>query len=143
VRFRRTTPPREVSLEEEGWRALLSPEQFRVLRRKATEAAFSGTNVHPDPHLKGTFRCAGCGADLFDASSQFDSGTGWPSFSTAADGAVERRRDLRMGIPRTEVLCRRCGGHLGHVFGDGPGPDGERYCINSLSLTPPSATDPG
>lgn len=137
MRFRRETPAREVTKSEGEWRSHLTAEQYRVLRKKGTERPFSGTNVHPDPNLVGRFRCAGCGAELFDASTQFDSGTGWPSFSDADQHAVERRRDLSMGIPRTEVVCRRCGGHLGHVFPDGPRPAGQRYCINSCSLAPP------
>jgi peptide-methionine (R)-S-oxide reductase len=140
MRFRRRREEREVSMSEEAWRSQLSPEQFRVLRKKGTERPFSGSHVHPEPGLDGAFRCAGCGADLFSAASQFDSGTGWPSFSDADDAAVERRVDFAMGIPRTEVVCRRCGGHLGHVFSDGPGPTGQRYCINSCSLTPPDSS---
>lgn len=138
MRFRRKVNRREVSKTDEEWRSLLTDEQYRVLRKRGTEAPFSGANVHPDPAVKGAFACAACGADLFDAEAQFDSGTGWPSFSDANDDSVERRRDLTMVVPRTEVLCRRCGGHLGHVFADRSRPTGQRYCINSSALTPPS-----
>ena len=125
--------PREVEKSDEEWQSQLGPEAYRVLRHQATERAWSGRYV--DHHGDGTFRCAGCGAVLFDSSSKFDSGTGWPSFTEPAVAeAVELRRDISHGMMRTEVVCRRCGGHLGHVFDDGPGPTGERYCMNSLSL---------
>ena len=139
MRLRRKVDEREVSKTDDEWRSLLTDEQFRVLRKKGTEAPFSGGNVHPDPELKGAFQCAGCGAELFDAVTQFDSGTGWPSFFDVNGGSVELRRDLSMVIPRTEVVCRRCGGHLGHVFSDGPPPTSRRYCINSSALTSPGA----
>ena len=122
---------------DQEWRALPTDEQFRILRRGGTEAPFTGMNVHPDATLVGAYECADCGAELFDARTQFDSGTGWPSFSDANKATVERRRDLSMIIPRAEVLCRRCGGHLGHVFADGPRPTGQRYCINAAALNPP------
>jgi peptide-methionine (R)-S-oxide reductase len=124
---------REVEKTDEEWREQLSPEQFDVLRRAGTERAFSGK--YWDCHDDGTYRCAACGAELFDAGSKFESGTGWPSFTEpmVAD-AVELKRDVSHGMIRTEVVCRRCGSHLGHVFDDGPGPSGQRYCMNSLSL---------
>lgn len=125
--------PREVAKTDEEWRRQLSAEQYRVLRRKGTERPFSGTNVHPSSQQR-TFLCAGCGANLFSAESQFDSGTGWPSFADALEGSVELHRDFSLGLPRTEARCRRCGGHLGHLFGDGPRPGGMRYCINSAAL---------
>ena len=117
---------------DEAWRERLTPEQYHVLREGGTERAFSGRywNVHGD----GAYHCAGCGALLFDSSTKFDSGTGWPSFTEpAVAGAVELRDDDSFFMRRTEVVCRRCGGHLGHVFDDGP--DGlPRYCMNSASL---------
>jgi len=124
---------RAVTKSEEAWRAELSPEQFDVLRRGGTEQAFSGK--YWDCHDDGVYRCAACGAELFDAGTKFESGTGWPSFTEAmvAD-AVELRSDRSHGMTRTEVVCRKCGGHLGHVFDDGPGPAGQRFCINSCSL---------
>jgi peptide-methionine (R)-S-oxide reductase len=129
---RRDDGSREVTRSQAEWEAHLTAVQFRVLRRHGTEAPFSGPPVQPD--AEGMYCCAGCGAALFQADTKFDSGTGWPSFSDAEAENVELRRDLRMGIPRTEVRCRRCGGHLGHVFGDGPTPTGKRYCINACAL---------
>jgi peptide-methionine (R)-S-oxide reductase len=115
------------------WREKLTPEQYQVLRRKGTERPFTGRYVHTK--ADGIYRCAGCGAELFDASTKFDSGTGWPSFwEPAVAENVILERDLSHGMIRTEVLCRACGGHLGHVFDDGPQPTGLRYCINSCSL---------
>jgi len=125
--------PHEVEKPDEVWSAELTPEQYQVLRKAGTERAFSGQ--YWDCHDDGMYRCAGCGAELFDASTKFESGTGWPSFSEPVVAeAVELKRDLSHGMARTEVECRRCGGHLGHVFDDGPGPAGQRFCINSLSL---------
>ncbi len=124
----------EVKKTDEQWRQELSDDRYRVLRQAGTERAFTG--AYWDNHRDGVYRCGGCGAELFTSATKFDSGTGWPSFYEPADGeAVETSRDWKMLIPRTEVHCRRCGGHLGHVFNDGPRPTGKRYCINSCSLT--------
>ena len=124
---------REVDLSEQQWRERLSPAQFEVLRRSATEPAWSGELLHVDAN--GVFHCAGCGAELFSTDSKFESGTGWPSFDRAMkDGTVEEHRDRTFGMARTEIVCARCGGHLGHVFPDGPTETGQRYCVNSLSL---------
>jgi peptide-methionine (R)-S-oxide reductase len=124
---------REITKTEDEWRAELTPAQYDVLRRAGTEPAFAGEFW--DCHDDGMYTCAACGAELFDASTKFDSGTGWPSFTEPVVAeAVELRRDMSHGMMRTEVVCRRCGGHLGHVFDDGPGPTGQRWCINSCSL---------
>ena len=124
---------REVEKTDEQWREELSPEQYQVLRHAGTERAFTGK--YWDCHDDGVYRCAACGAELFDASTKFESGTGWPSFTEPMVAeAVETVVDRSHGMVRTEVLCRRCGGHLGHVFEDGPGPNGLRYCMNSCSL---------
>ncbi len=115
------------------WRQELSDEQYRILRQKGTEAPFSGEFDHSfEP---GTYRCAGCGTELFDSDAKYDSGCGWPAFSAPAGGdAIDEEVDASHGMVRTEVMCASCGGHLGHVFPDGPHPTGLRYCINSAAL---------
>jgi peptide-methionine (R)-S-oxide reductase len=123
----------EVEKPESEWRAELTPEQYHVLREAGTERAFTGKywNVHDD----GTYKCAACGAPLFSSDTKFESGTGWPSFTEPmVVDAVELIEDRSHGMARTEVRCRRCGSHLGHVFPDGPGSGGQRFCMNSLSL---------
>jgi len=125
--------PFEVDMTEEAWRARLTPEQFAVLRQAATERPFTSPLL--DEHRAGDFVCAGCDLPLFSSETKFESGTGWPSFWQPLEGAVGEERDTSHGMVRTEVHCRRCGGHLGHVFEDGPKPTGLRYCINGLALT--------
>jgi len=123
----------KIQKSEDEWKELLTSEEFVVLRKKGTEPPFTGKYVH---HIKqGTYVCAGCGNTLFSSETKFDSGTGWPSFSAPVSAhAVESKPDRSLGVKRTEVLCARCGGHLGHVFDDGPAPTGLRYCMNSVSL---------
>ena len=122
-----------IDLTEAEWRAKLTPEQFHILREQGTERAFTGKYAkHKE---KGTYKCAGCGLELFASSTKFESGTGWPSYTQPiAPDAIESDVDNKFGMTRTEVHCARCGGHLGHVFPDGPAPTGLRYCINSASL---------
>jgi len=119
-------------LNEEEWKQRLTPAQFKVLRQKGTEAPFSGELLHIEDN--GQFKCAGCGNVIFDSSSKFDSGTGWPSFTEARIGSVIIQKDESHGMIRNEVLCAQCGGHLGHVFDDGPLPSGKRFCINCVAL---------
>ena len=124
----------KVQRTEQEWRAELTPEQYHVLREKGTERAFTGRyHATKEP---GVYRCAGCGAELFRSDTKFESGTGWPSFyEPASTDAVETERDWSLLVPRTEVLCASCGGHLGHVFPDGPPPTGLRYCLNGTAMT--------
>jgi peptide-methionine (R)-S-oxide reductase len=124
---------REMQMTDEQWKAKLTPEQYEVLRHAATERPFTGEYV--DVKADGTYRCAGCGAELFSSDTKFESGSGWPSFYEPANTAnVELHEDRSHGMIRTEVSCKRCGGHLGHVFPDGPEPTGQRFCINSCAL---------
>ena len=123
----------EVSHTDDEWHALLSDDQFQVLRREATERPYS--SPLNEEHRSGTFACAGCRLPLFSSTTKFDSHTGWPSFWTTLDNATAIRTDTSFGVLRKEVHCRRCGGHLGHVFTDGPKPTGLRYCMNGLAMS--------
>jgi len=126
--------PEKVVRSDAEWRQVLTEQQYNVLRQKGTERAFTGALTQN--HATGDYHCSGCGALLFQSGAKFDSGCGWPSFMLPAEsGAVEEREDISFGMRRVEVTCARCGGHLGHVFPDGPKPTGLRYCINSASLT--------
>lgn len=116
---------------DKEWKAKLTPEQYRILREKGTELAGTGKLLHNQE--KGAYTCAACGAELFTSDAKFDSGTGWPSFDSATEN-VGKRSDISHGMQRVEVYCTRCGGHLGHLFDDGPTKTGKRYCINSLAL---------
>jgi peptide-methionine (R)-S-oxide reductase len=134
--FKRDDTPTEtfpVTRTDAEWRASLSPEAFRVLRQHGTERP--GTSPLNAEKRPGTFACAGCGTPMFDAATKFESGTGWPSFFAPIDGAVAEKTDRSFFMTRTEVHCAQCGGHLGHVFPDGPAPTGLRYCMNGVSLS--------
>jgi len=123
----------KIDKTEKEWRETLNPEQFHVCREKGTERAFTG--AYWDTKTPGVYRCAACGEALFSSQEKYDSGSGWPSFwQPLVDGVVETETDQSLGMARTEVHCRRCGSHLGHVFPDGPRPTGQRFCVNSLSL---------
>jgi peptide-methionine (R)-S-oxide reductase len=128
------TETRKVNKTDEEWKEQLSPEEYEVTRRGGTERPFTGR--YWDNHEDGMYRCVACGEELFSSDTKFDSGTGWPSFTEPANlEHVELRSDDSMGMRRTEVVCKNCGSHLGHVFDDGPGPGGQRYCINGCALT--------
>jgi len=122
----------EITKSDAEWRRILTPAQYATLRHEVTEPPFS--SPLDKEKRRGTFACAGCGLDLYSSATKFDSQTGWPSFWTPLENAVGTRRDLSLGMPRTEVHCRRCGGHLGHVFNDGPKPTGLRYCMNGTAM---------
>lgn len=125
-------PKKPMPETEEEWKKVLSPEQYQILREKGTEAPFSGKYLKES--RDGVYKCAACGNALFSSDTKFDSGTGWPSFDEALPGAVKFERDDKYAMNRTEVLCARCGSHLGHIFDDGPTSTGKRYCMNSVCL---------
>lgn len=127
----------EIAKSEAEWRSTLTPEQFQVLRKHGTERA--GTSPLDKNYQSGTYSCAGCGNPLFSSDTKFNSGTGWPSFYAPLDSAIETSVDRSLFMTRTEVHCRRCGGHLGHVFNDGPAPTGLRYCMNGVAMNFESA----
>ena len=140
---RRARPQLEVVRSDAEWRASLEPEAYRVLRRSGTEAPRTSPYEHPPTNLGGSYRCAGCDAELFRTEDQFDSGTGWPSFTMpAGPDAVGIHTDFKMLVPRREATCSRCGGHLGHVFADGPAPTRQRWCINGAALTLDDSASP-
>ena len=123
----------KVAKSDQEWRQSLTPEQYAVLRKSATEPPFTGPYVHVKDD--GSYQCAGCGTELFRSDAKYDSGSGWPSFWEAVDpDRISTKRDWSMGVPRTEIRCSTCGGHLGHVFDDGPQPTGQRFCVNSAAL---------
>jgi peptide-methionine (R)-S-oxide reductase len=123
---------KDIPKTEEEWKKKLTPEQYKILRQKGTEAPFSGKLLHSD--AKGTYNCAACGNPLFTSDAKFDSGTGWPSFDQALPGATKEIEDNSLGMKRIETVCAQCGSHLGHVFDDGPTKTGKRYCMNSVCL---------
>jgi len=128
----KATTTDEVTHTDEEWRKLLSPEAYQVLRHEDTERPFTSALLHE--HRPGIFACAGCDLPLYSSKTKYDSGTGWPSFWAPLDNAVEEKQDHTFGMVRTAISCRRCGGHLGHVFNDGPKPTGLRYCMNGVAL---------
>jgi peptide-methionine (R)-S-oxide reductase len=130
--------PFEVTHSDEEWRKLLTPDQFTILRQSGTERPYTSALLHE--HRRGNFACAGCDLDLFSSATKYDSGTGWPSFWAPLDNAIATETDTSYGMVRTAVHCRRCGGHLGHVFDDGPKPTGQRYCMNGVALVFKPAT---
>jgi peptide-methionine (R)-S-oxide reductase len=126
-------PPKKITRTDEEWKQLLSPEEFNIIRKKGTERAFSGE--YCEAHEPGLYACRACGTHLFDSSLKFESGTGWPSFTQpVSDNVVSYHADNAYGMVRVEVCCNVCGGHLGHIFPDGPAPSGLRYCVNSASI---------
>lgn len=124
--------PDKINKTDDEWRCMLTSEQYRILRDKGTELAFTGALLNNKEH--GVYKCTACGAELFRSDTKFESGTGWPSFYAPVEGAIKSEKDVSYGMVRTEVMCAKCGGHLGHVFDDGPRPTGLRYCINSAAL---------